>query len=978
MLRQRMLGLLLAGLSLAVCFAPGGAAGFDGADGVLAVLPWDGPQSMPIDALEKECWIVGHTQDMALFLLPPAFPLPEPVRAAMRVIETPASQGDYFFVLLEDPSAARFEGSTRVLAARGHTVLVATDGATPRLTASSRAGMRGLVQPVHVALTPKAWPSAAAVQPEMPARDHREFHPLVDAIVADVSLDEYVAKWQVLDDFETRYTHTSQNVASSQWMYDYFTSLGLEATFHEYQQSGTKRNVYATLPGLVEPDRVVYICGHFDSISEIPETSAPGADDNGSGTAAFLEAARVLSQYAFHYTIRFIGFNGEEQGLYGSAAYVADIAAAGEDVVGCYNFDMIAYRGTDPAPADLVIYTDNNSLELAQTLEDACLTYFPNDLEPLVTVSSMSGSDHASFWNYGYKAICGIEDEAWGGDFCPWYHTSNDRIEQYPTDYPTHCATAGIAAVAQTAIPMQPDVPYLALDSWTIDDDASGASSGNGNGIIEYSETIELGVTLENLGIPDAVGVEATLLTDDTFVSLLSAQTTFGNIPGGGGLAASSTPFVFAVHSDVPDEHVVDFALAVTEQPDTLLFSLPVLAPDLNVVAFDADDTVGGDGDGIPEPGETIALTITVANDGHAEVADVIGVLTGGAFLEADPTPQSYGTMAPGAVAEGGPFSVAVSPSAPELYTSLLTLALTGALDYERNETFGFNIGDIFADDIEDGGQGWSHYAGGTGFSDEWHVETYRNHTYGGSYSWKCGGAGGADYGDLLYAVLESSPFTLPASGQLSCWHWMEAEVSGAHQGYCYDGGLVEISIDGGPWETIDPVGGYPYLVREGSTPGPFPAETPVFSGSHDWEQVYFDLSGYEGSARVRFAFGSDGADSREGWYIDDLELTFQASAVGSDPVTRQLRLHPVRPNPFADRAALRLDLPRTAPVEVQVYDATGRRLRVLQQGTLQAGYHVFTWDGLDAEGARVGSGIYWIRAQADGVQRSVKTVVTR
>jgi len=977
MFRQRMCGHLLACL-FASLLGVGAAGAWDGQGGVIAITTWAGPEAVDLTPLAKDCWLLAHNEDMAVLLVPGGYQAPGELGSLITPIEPPAGEGAYFLYLVEDATRARFVGSTRILAVHRHTALVWTSDEVPQLTPESRATLRGLIQPVWISMAPKAWPAAAAVEPEGRPRTRTEFHPIVDQIVQDVTEQDYVAKWQALDDFETRYYSTTQNAAAAQWMYDYFVSLGLEAQFHTYQQSGPRNNVIGILPGLVNPEKVVYLCGHFDSISEIPQTSAPGADDNGSGTAAFLEAARVLSQYAFHYTIKLVGFNGEEEGLVGSAAYVAMIASQGEDVLGCFNLDMIAYRGTDPAPADLVIYTNTASLPIAEVFRDACLEYFPTLLEPLVDNSAMSSSDHGSFWSYGYPAICGIEDEAWGNDFCPWYHTSQDRIEQYPHDYPTHCATAAIAATAQTAIPMQPEVPYLALDSWSIDDDATPPSSGNGNGTVEYSETIELDVTLKNLGLPAAQNVSADLSTADPYVVLQVAQTIFENIPGGGGLATSTTPFVFAVRPDVPDGRVVDFTLTVSEQPGTLQFSLPVAAPALAVVAYEADDTVGGDGDGIPEPGESIVMMITVANEGAASVADVSGTLTGGAYLEADPTPFAYGALGPGASVNGGPFTVAIDPGAPSQYTSYLTVGLTGALYYQHNATFSFNIGDIFADDLEDGGLGWTHYVGGTGFTDQWHIETYRNHTYGGSYAYKCGGQGSASYNNLLYAVLESSPFALPANGVLTFWHWISAETSGSHAGYCYDGGLLEISIDGGPWQVITPEGGYPYRIRIGSTPGPFPAETPVFSGSHDWQLESFDLAGYTGSARVRFAFGSDGGDVLEGWYVDDLALIFPTSSAGDRPLVQKLTLHPVRPNPVAGTALLFLDLPASGPVDMRVFDASGRQVRILHTGALAAGRHTFAWDGLAADGALAGSGVYWVKAHAGGLERGTRVVLLR
>jgi hypothetical protein len=450
----RMNGLLLACLCTSL-LGIGSAGAWDGASGVLAVTTWAGPESVDLTPLDKDCWLLAHNEDMAVLLVPGGYVAPGELGGLITSLESPAGEGAYFLYLVENASRARFEGSTRVLAAHGHTVLVWTDDEVPQLTPVSRATLHGLIQPVRISLAPKVWPTVAGPAPEGGTRTRTEFDPIVDEIVQGVTEQEYVAKWQALDDFETRYYSTAQNEAASQWMYDYFVSLGLQAKFQVFNYQGSRRNVIGILPGQAYPEKVVYLCGHFDSITYTsPQTSAPGADDNASGTAAFLEGARVLSQYDFEYTIKFVGFNCEEQGMVGSNAYVQMIYALGEDVVGCFNLDMVAYRGTDPAPADLVIYTDTASLPIAEVFADACLEYFPTELEPVVLNEAMTSSDHGSFWSYGYKAICGIEGEPWGPDFCPWYHTTEDRIEQYPHDYPTHCSTAAIAAAAQMAIPV--------------------------------------------------------------------------------------------------------------------------------------------------------------------------------------------------------------------------------------------------------------------------------------------------------------------------------------------------------------------------------------------------------------------------------------------------------------------------------------------------------------------------------------------
>ncbi len=530
----------------------------------------------------------------------------------------------------------------------------------------------------------------------------------------------------------------------------------------------------------------------------------------------------------------------------------------------------------------------------------------------------------------------------------------------------------GAAAHAVLALSQS---PFLSLEALAVDDDDLGQSEGNGNGIPEYSETIELTITLENLGAIDGENIVGNLLTGDAHISITTETASFGTIPAGGGIAANATPFVFAIDSEVPDLHQADFQLAVNAPPDTLDFSLIIGAPVLVVVAYDVDDDAGGNGNGIPEPGEDVTLDITVTNRGSAAVADVWGSLFGGPYLECDSTPAAFGALDPEANATGGPFAISILPECPNPFSALLWLTVEGSGSYTNTDIFSFNIGDLFSEDMEDGGVAWSHYPGDVGYGDEWHIESYRNHTYGGTMSWKCGGLGAADYSDNLYALLESSPFALPANAVVTFWHWMDAETSGSYPDYCYDGGLVEISIDGGAFEQVTPEGGYPYLARPGGT---LPEGTPLFSGTHDWEEVTLDLSAYEGSARIRFAFVSDGGVTQEGWYIDDVQLLLAFSEADEQTHVRTLRLQPARPNPVLGSTTLRLDLPRAGDAEVHIYDAAGRRLRTLVDDVLPGGTHPLVWDGRDAAGNRAAAGVYWARGVVARERLSRRIVLVR
>ena len=128
------------------------------------------------------------------------------------------------------------------------------------------------------------------------------------------------------------------NDKAMQYIQEKLQYYGLQTTIQTFSTTG--KNVYAVQPGVVYPNKKYIICAHFDDMPT--GTLAPGADDNGSGTVAVLEAARILHNYQFQYTIVYALWDEEEQGLIGSAYYANQAFAAGDSILGVINLDMIA------------------------------------------------------------------------------------------------------------------------------------------------------------------------------------------------------------------------------------------------------------------------------------------------------------------------------------------------------------------------------------------------------------------------------------------------------------------------------------------------------------------------------------------------------------------------------------------------------------------------------------------------------------
>lgn len=110
-------------------------------------------------------------------------------------------------------------------------------------------------------------------------------------------------------------------------------------------------NVVAIQRGTTHPNRFIIMSGDIDSRVSDPidfTSESPGANDNASGMAGTIEAARVLSKYSFGNSIIYLGLSGEEQGLFGGKGLAAYAKEKGWDIIGIFNNDMIGnIRGVD-------------------------------------------------------------------------------------------------------------------------------------------------------------------------------------------------------------------------------------------------------------------------------------------------------------------------------------------------------------------------------------------------------------------------------------------------------------------------------------------------------------------------------------------------------------------------------------------------------------------------------------------------------
>lgn len=334
-------------------------------------------------------------------------------------------------------------------------------------------------------------------------------------MLAAVSEDRLAAILTKLQSFETRHTLSSTTSqtrgigAARQWIFDELTRTGsgrLQVSFDTYlvARQGERitrdvelRNVMAILPG--KSPRRMYISAHYDSLARlVPDPSsaaspssvapaaaragpasaggtfdwvntdnfAPGANDNGSGTALTMELARVFaaSGYQFDATIVFILFAGEEQGLIGSAVHAQEAEAQRLPIEAVLNNDIVGNShggsGIDDAETVRVFSAgpeDSPSRQLARYVERQAARYVPAHRVVLVARHDRfrRGGDHTSFNEHGFTAVRITE----ANENYTRQHAVDDTTDGVSVPYLARNARVNAAALANLAL--APSAPVV-------------------------------------------------------------------------------------------------------------------------------------------------------------------------------------------------------------------------------------------------------------------------------------------------------------------------------------------------------------------------------------------------------------------------------------------------------------------------------------------------------------------------------------
>ncbi|MGC9307471.1 MAG: M20/M25/M40 family metallo-hydrolase, partial [Thermoplasmatota archaeon] len=244
--------------------------------------------------------------------------------------------------------------------------------------------------------------------------------------------------------FGPRYTGSENCSAAAQWIHDEFTAMGLDTHFDTWSYAGfSSQNVVATLNG--SDNAEIILSAHYDCTP-----GSLGADDDGSGIAAMMTAAELMSQHTFNHTVRFIAFSGEEVGTYGSFSYARQAYERGDTIRAVVNLDMVGYADTARGGSMVRMFSTERTEWLADFSRDVA-TWYPSLDMSVDVVPNYRGADHQAFLDYGYDAAFYAHVDGY-----PWANSPEDTPDHLNHTYQVKATRYFLALTAELALQKVP------------------------------------------------------------------------------------------------------------------------------------------------------------------------------------------------------------------------------------------------------------------------------------------------------------------------------------------------------------------------------------------------------------------------------------------------------------------------------------------------------------------------------------------
>ena len=663
-----------------------------------------------------------------------------------------------------------------------------------------------------------------------------DIDPYIQNIVNQVSGDSILSYLQQLEALGVKEPGTVALINTRDWLNSKYQSYGYtDIVYHDFIYSSyTLQNIIVTKTGTAQPDVTLIIDGHYDTYR------GPGVNDNGSGVAVILEVARLLANIDCKYSIKFINFSAEEQGLIGSQAYVTNVAVPQNmNILLVFNIDEVGggiagqVNNTITCERDEGNPPGNNAASYAYTDTLATLT---QDYSSLNTqIAHAYGSDYMPFEDAGY-VITGYYET----NESPYPHSANDILANMDPPYVTEITKGAVAAALYFA---KARITYLSLNHLPITTTQDTLNSYDVNVKAVTSSTINSAKCFYQVNSSGFVELIMSLFAtiDDTLVyntaipaqaynSIIEYYFDFENIDS---ISArlpdiAGTYFQFEISPDTVSPAINHFVL----QDQSYLIN-PI---EFEVSAFDEN--------GISEMILYLRINDATENEYHMswQGNNNFTFLYSDSLTAADSIYYRF---------------KAIDNSANQ---NITWLPANNYYSFELLNSELYNFEDH--DNLFAGNGDWQWGE----LTDASIPQPRENKVWATNLS---GNYFGNTNSELVTPFIDLNN---KYDAKLVVNHFYQIEPIN-------DGGNVKISIDSSTFQVINPNAGYPY-------PNLYLFAEPGYSNnSYYWVEDEFDLSAYTNqNIKLKFDFRSDIFTNQKGWYIDYIRLDFRGEITNHAP----------------------------------------------------------------------------------------------
>jgi len=574
-----------------------------------------------------------------------------------------------------------------------------------------------------------------------------------------------------------------------------------------------------------------------------------------------------------------------------------------------------------------------------------------------------------------------------------------------------------------------PGGAYLVIESVSV--------SAGGNDIIEFGETVNLSVTIENVGTEQANNVDMLLENDDQYITLIDNAETLGNIQAGDSQEFSNV-FTFEVANSVPDDYALIFAALMVETGRDSWegnINLTAYAPVISCI-----DVLVSDGEnGRLDPGETSDIIVTLENAGGASASNVSATISSNdQYITINNSSDEIASLL--AYSDGMVvFNITASATTPVGHNAPFNLNITADNEYSETDNFSITVG-LCLEDFESGD--FLSYPWEFGGNQDWMIS---GGAYEGSFCAKSGDINDSQFSSIVVEV------DVMTDGDISFWKKVSCENHASHiwdyLAFIIDGNEQERWSGEVAWsEESYPVSAgthtFEWIYSKDSSVSEgqdcawldyivFPSLGPsspilyvsvesieIEMSTNETETVQFDLANIGGGV-INYTLDIDSNNSwlslpvEEGSLnageTDEIDVIFNTNNLNageydcniviSDDIRNETYIPVILtvvptlaedisiplenhltgnyPNPFNPITTIKYGLKEKADVRFVIYNSKGQKVRTLIDENQEAGYHNITWNGKDDSGRTTSSGIYFYKIKTgDGKFSSTKKMI--